>query len=162
MKPLLARLRYFAADALDEWRHSPGVNLLATATLTAALFVAALVLLVLSNVDHYLDRAREELAVHVYLLGDVAPEQLRRIERRLSTLPVVSEVDYVDKAEALARYREWSGGTLAALDALETNPLPASFEVYLAPGSEAAAAATVVFPTPPGPHTTMISFVARS
>ena len=34
---LLARLRYFATDAMDEWRHSPGVNLLASATLAAAL-----------------------------------------------------------------------------------------------------------------------------
>ena len=30
---LVHRLRYFVLDAWDEWRHSPGVNLLAVATL---------------------------------------------------------------------------------------------------------------------------------
>ena len=35
--PFVNRLRYFIADAWDEWRHSLGVNLLALGTLTAAL-----------------------------------------------------------------------------------------------------------------------------
>jgi len=41
MRParLIHRLRYFVTDAWDEWRHSPGVNLLASATLAAALFL---------------------------------------------------------------------------------------------------------------------------
>jgi len=145
VKTALARLRYFAVDALDEWRHSPGVNLLATATLVAALFIGGLLLLVLSNVDSHLDLARDELNVRVYLRQDTSPAELRRIEQRLSSLPEVSRVEYIDKGEALRRYREWYGGSLAALAGeLEANPLPASFEVYLAPGSEAAAAAAVV------------------
>ena len=31
----LHRLQFFVIDAWDEWRHSPGVNLLATATLAS-------------------------------------------------------------------------------------------------------------------------------
>lgn len=145
MKMALARLRYFATDALDEWRHSPGVNLLATATLVAALFIGGLALLVLSNVDGYLDHARNELNIHVYLLPDPTSAELGRIEQRLSSLAEVSRIEYVDKEEALRRYREWYGGSLAALAGeLEANPLPASFEVYLAPGSESGGAAAVV------------------
>lgn len=145
MKMALARLRYFAVDALDEWRHSPGVNLLATATLIAALFIGGLMLLLLSNVDGYLDVARDELNVRVYLRHDTSSPELRFIEQRLSSLPEVSRVEYIDKAEALRRYREWYGGSLAALAGeLEANPLPASFEVYLAPGREAGEAAAVV------------------
>jgi hypothetical protein len=47
---IIGRLRYFVTDAWDEWRHSPGVNIVAAATLTFAIFIAALVALVLSNV----------------------------------------------------------------------------------------------------------------
>ena len=34
------RLRYFLADAWEEWRRSPGVNLLALGTLIAVLFLS--------------------------------------------------------------------------------------------------------------------------
>ena len=37
------RLRFFATDAWDELRHSPGVNLLAVGTLVAVLFGTGLV-----------------------------------------------------------------------------------------------------------------------
>ena len=101
MKAFAARLRYFATDAADEWRHSPGVNLLASATLAAALFLGGLVQLVLNNVGQELDRWRAGLTVQAYLLSDVSEESKRRIERALGGLPEVSRVRYVSKDEAL-------------------------------------------------------------
>ena len=49
MKTLAAHLRYFVSDAADEWRRSPGPNVLATATIAAVLFVAGLNMLLLAN-----------------------------------------------------------------------------------------------------------------
>ena len=46
----------------------------------------------------------------------------------------VARLAYVDKQEALRRYREWAGSHAELIDELETNPLPASLEVFLAPG----------------------------
>ena len=66
----LHRLRYFASDAWDEWRHSPGVNLLALRTLVAALFLAGLVMLVMANVERRVRRLRDEVSVQVYLDDD--------------------------------------------------------------------------------------------
>jgi len=37
VKTLAAHLRYFVSDAADEWRRSPGPNVLATATIAAVL-----------------------------------------------------------------------------------------------------------------------------
>ena len=132
MKAFAARLRYFATDAADEWRHSPGVNLLASATLAAALFLGGLVQLVLNNVGQELDRWRAGLTVQAYLLSDVSEESKRRIERALGGLPEVSRVRYVSKDEALKLFRE-SESLASLLVELGTNPLPASFEIYLAP-----------------------------
>ena len=63
MKPARAwfRLRFFFADAWDEFRHSPGVNLLALATLGTALFVAGLVMLVLANAERRVHTLRAEV-----------------------------------------------------------------------------------------------------
>jgi cell division transport system permease protein len=149
VKAVAARLRYFATDAMDEWRHSPGVNLLASATLAAALFLGGLVQLVLNNVDTELRHWRADLTVQVYLLSDVSQKSTRRIERVLGGLAEVSRVQYVSKDEALELFHE-SGSLAGLLVELEANPLPASFEVYLAPEAVADEAARRVAETAAG------------
>jgi cell division transport system permease protein len=51
----------------------------------------------------------------------------------------VADVDYIDKNEAVRRYSEWADQLVDLLDELETNPLPASFEVTLEAGPDAEA-----------------------
>ena len=138
MKPSHAgtHLRFFLADAWDDWRSSPGVNLLATLTLAATLALAGLVLLVLANLGRQLEIQREEVRVHVYLRDEVGPDARAALTAKLSAMPGVTEVQYVDSAEALRRYREWAGSVAALADELETNPLPASLELRLRPGPE--------------------------
>ncbi|MDX1389997.1 MAG: ABC transporter permease [Acidobacteriota bacterium] len=141
----MGRLRYYVADAIDEWRHSPGVNLLALATLTAVLFVAGLVLLVMSNLRGHLDTWREDVRVDVYLTDNITNEERATIEARLSAMREVTRVVAVSKEEALERFRATFGEALAALpDELGTNPLPASFEAYLAGSDDAARSARAV------------------
>ena len=48
-----------------------------------------------------------------------------------------ARVEYVDKAEALRRYRAGFPATAELSDELGTNPLPASLELVLAPGGGA-------------------------
>ena len=142
------RLRYFVSDAIDEWRHSPGVNLLAVVTLTAVLFVAGLVLLVISNLGAHLDTWRQEVRVDVYLTDDITDEARADVEARLSAMSEITHVVHVSKEEALERFRETFGEALASLpDELENNPLPASLEAYLAGSDDAAETARVVAET---------------
>jgi len=127
-------LRFFLADAWDDWRSTPGVNLLATLTLAATLALAGLVLLVLANLGRELEIQREDVRVHVYLRDDLAPDALAALSAKLRSMPGVGDVRHVDRDEALRRYREWAGGLAELADELATNPLPASLEVRLLPG----------------------------
>lgn len=136
---MVHRLRFFAGDAWDELRHSPGVNLLAVATLAAALFLAGLVLVVLSNVEARVELLRGDFRVEVFLLDDASEEERGRLQRRLAASEGVARVEYIDQEQALARYREWSRETAALVEELDVNPLPASFEVLLAPRPDAEA-----------------------
>ena len=87
---LPSRLRYYAIDAIDEWKHSPGVNLLATATLAAVLFVGSLFLLLFDNAGARLEAFRNDLRVEVYLESDTAPEQRDRLLAALANAEGVS------------------------------------------------------------------------
>jgi cell division transport system permease protein len=141
MGRFLYKLRYFCADAWDEWRHSKAVNLMALGTLAAALFVAGLVMLVLSNVDQRVRSLSEEIRVEVFLLDEFEDSALAPLQAELESLPSVRAVQYIDKDEALRRYRLWAAEMAELATEFEENPLPASLEVFLVPGVGASQAA---------------------
>jgi len=130
-------LRFFVTDAWDEWRHSPGVNLLAVATLGAALFLAGLVMLLIGNIQTNVVHLREDIRVDVYL-DDAVPAVTRQALRsELQALDGVSRVDYIDKQQAHERYKTWANEMADLVGELEDNPLPASLEVFLSAGPRA-------------------------
>jgi cell division transport system permease protein len=138
------RLRYFCADAWDEWRHSPGVNVLALATLAAALCVAGAFGLILANLDRQAAQLRSDMRVSVYLVDDHDAAERAGLAEELRGLDGVASVEHVDKDEALRRYRAWAADMAELVSDLESNPLPASLEVLVAPGADAATTATDV------------------
>ena len=142
-KQRLHRMRYFCADAWSEWRHSFGVNLLALMTLVSALFVAGLVLLIVKNVEYRVHSLRDQVKVEIYLRDSTTDEARVALAEQVLARPGVERVVYVDKEEALRRYREWATDLARLVNELETNPLPASLEVVLEPGSGATAAASI-------------------
>jgi len=139
----LHKLRYFCADAWDEFRHSRAANLMAIATLASALFVAGIVMLVIYNLDRRAQGLREELRVEVFLLDDHGEEEREVLRDELAALPGVRRVEWVSKEQALERYRRWATVEAGLVGVLEQNPLPASFEVFLSPGGGTDAAAAL-------------------
>jgi cell division transport system permease protein len=144
MSPALSHLRYFVTDAVDEWRHSPGPNLLATATLAAVMFVAALNLLVLVNLKSHVGRWKNDLRVSVYLVDGASAADVDALEAKIVAVPGVAKVERVDKNEALRRFRDSFKDLEDVPAELGTNPLPASLEVVLETGPQAREAARSV------------------
>jgi cell division transport system permease protein len=138
---LLGRLRYYVADAADEWRHSPGVNLLAAVTLAAVLFLAGGALLAVHNAGARLEGWRRDVRVDVYLRDDAGDEERKAIASRLAATADVASVRFVTKDEALRRFRESFGEMADVPKELGTNPFPASIEAFVAPGPGSAGAA---------------------
>ncbi len=132
----LHRVRYFVSDAWDEWRHSPGVNFLAVATLAATLFLAGLAMLVISNVERRVRALHEEVRVEIYLEDGISREAVGELRVELNAIDGVAQTAYVSKSEALRRYRQWAAGMAELADDLGVNPLPATIEVFLEPGPE--------------------------
>jgi cell division transport system permease protein len=144
MRRRLSLLRYFAEDALEEWRHSPGTAFLATATVAAVLFVGGLAMLVGANVRASLEAWSRDARVEVYLDDDATGGSIDAVRTKLESLPGISRVVFVGKDEALRRFR-LVFRSLAELPAeLGENPLPASFEAYLVPGPAADETARLV------------------
>ena len=137
MSPVIAHLRYFVSDAVDEWRHSPGPNLLATATLAAVMFVAGLNLLILANLKAHVGRWKNDLRVSVYLVDGARSADVDAVYAKVAAVSGVARVERVDKDEALRRFRASFKDLADVPSELGTNPLPASLEVVLDSGPQA-------------------------
>ncbi|HEX4824667.1 MAG TPA: permease-like cell division protein FtsX [Candidatus Polarisedimenticolaceae bacterium] len=132
-----AHLRYFVTDALDEWRHSPGPNVLAAATLAAVLFVAGVNLLLLTNLSARVAGWKSDLRLSIYLADGASASDVETLRAKVQGVAGVEKIEYVDKDEALARFRKSFKDLADVPTELGTNPLPASLEVYLGGGAQA-------------------------
>jgi cell division transport system permease protein len=141
---LAARIRYYAVEAWEEFRHSPGPNLLAASVLAASLFVASVSILVLSNVARTLEEWGSRLRVDVFLTDAARPEAIEDLRTGILAIEGVTRVAVVDKEEALSRFRAAFGALAEAAEEMDENPLPRSLEAYLDPARASDAARSVL------------------
>jgi cell division transport system permease protein len=79
----------------------------------------------------------------VYLNDAVTPAERTAIEGVLETGDIILARVYVSKADALARFRSTFADLASSMEGLGDNPLPASYEVRLRTGADAAVDALV-------------------
>lgn len=133
----LRQHREILADVVARLWRSPGSTLLTVLVLAAALALPAALMVVTDNLERLAGRfeAPGTLAVFLERDGSAAPASL---EQRLRDLDGVRSVTFIPPEEALAQAsRLLELGD--ALEGLETNPLPGSYEVTLAPSRRAPA-----------------------
>lgn len=123
--------------ALDEavrsvWRRR-GASLMAVLAAGASLFVLGLLLLLGTAAAGLLARWTEAAEISVFLRDDATEEARAAIERTLGASDLVAAHAYVSPDEALRRFAEQFPDLAASAAALESNPLPASYDVRLRP-----------------------------
>jgi len=124
--------------ALSLWRGRQA-GILSTLTIALALFVLGGFLLVTANLDRLGVEWSRAAELSIYLKDDVTPAERRAVELAAAPSDVVAAHEYVSKADALARFKQTFSDLSAAMDTLGENPLPASIEVRLRPGTGASA-----------------------
>jgi cell division transport system permease protein len=132
-------LRYAIEEALLSLWRGRQAGLLSTATIALALFVLGAFLIVTANLERLASEWSSVAELSVYLRDDVTPDQRRAIESALTPGDVVASNEYISKSDALVRFKQTFADLASTVDTLGDNPLPASFEVRVRPGSDAAA-----------------------
>jgi cell division transport system permease protein len=99
--------------------------------ITIAFLITGIFLLLTLNLSAVVDRWAEDFQVVVFLRDDITKEQQALVRKRLAGEMAVSEVTYVSKKEALAKFRRQTPGQESLLEGMKTNPLPASFELRI-------------------------------
>ena len=132
---------YTIRETLIAFKRAPLLTGLSAAMVGLALFVVGLFGLATYNVRLNLQTLEERVEVVAYLRDDATTEEIANMERSLRTLPEILAVDFVTKSEALERANRELPEFSEILTDLEVNPLPASLEIQLLPGSRTPATA---------------------
>lgn len=133
-------LRYSFEEAVTSLWRGRRSNSLSVATIAAALVVLGALLLVSWNVEQLLVRWTAAAEMSVYVRDDVTPEARAVVEQMLRESELVTDHEFVSKAEALSRFRRDFADLGGVTEHVTAYPFPASFEVRLNPDVGDAAA----------------------
>jgi cell division transport system permease protein len=94
------------------------------------LFVLGLFLVVTVNLRKGISAAQEKVEIVVFASSD-APDDVEALRAQLAAIRGVRDARFVSRAEALERFRQDLGEQQDLLDAVNTNPLPPSYEIAI-------------------------------
>jgi cell division transport system permease protein len=139
MQTFLSRARYFWGETLQGIVRQKSLTAATLVSTAASLMVFGVVLLVTANVQLVSSQLEQRKGVVAFIEDDVSEGQIQYLTSEIAKLPEIEQITFVSKEEALEQFRK-SLGQEDVLDALGSNPLPASFEIKLKPGQTGAEA----------------------
>jgi cell division transport system permease protein len=129
----MRRALYLLREAFANVRINRTTTVVAVATTAFTLACVGVFLLLYVNLRTVAGSLQEDIRVMVYLDDGLAEETLSEIQERLKADRAVASLTYVSKEQALAEFQAQFPSESHLLEGLGQNPLPASFEIMLAP-----------------------------
>jgi cell division transport system permease protein len=112
------------------WRNGL-MSLAATASMTLMLVMLSGLFILLSGLDATLNYVESKVEVVAYLQDSAPANDVVALQDNLESMPEVASVNYVSKEQALKDFQERQPEVANLVSSLDSNPLPASFEIRL-------------------------------
>ncbi len=125
------RAGFFLSRAITNIRQNVFVNVVTIGTITLALLIVSLFLLVFVNLENATDSLSERVQVTVYFDNELTSQDQAMYREKIMVLPGVSRVSYVTRDEALKRFKNRLRGQETLLEGVGAEVLPTSFEIAL-------------------------------
>jgi len=126
---------YFLRDAQNNLWQYRGRNALSVTIICLSFLILGVFISLSNNLRHVADEMSDSMVVVFFLAPNVTAADLSTIEQKIRASPSVVRVEYVDRQQALERFRKNFPDLREILANLGTNPFPPSFEATLQPGS---------------------------
>ena len=124
---------YLLKQAFSGIRRAGFMSVACILITTFSLLIFGIFLLATANLREVLRYAHEKVEIVAFLEEDVTASGLDSLEAELDAIPFIQDRTYVSPGKALDNLRSEFGTRSFILDALEENPMPASFEITLKP-----------------------------
>ena len=126
---MFSSIRYFWSEALKSLFRNRFMTIASILTVTLSMFILGMFLCVVFNIDHAATYLESQVEMSIYLKEDLTTPQVMEVGKHLKALPGVESVSFVNKDEALAQFKEQLGEQAGILEAVNGNPLPASYSL---------------------------------
>jgi len=130
MQAFSSEALYFLRETVQGFRRHKSLSAATLVSNVATFLVLCVVLLVTVNVRLVAKQLEKRKGVVAFIEDGVSRERMSYLKSEIEKLPQVEAVTLISKEEALEDFRK-SLGRKEVLDALGTNPLPASFDIKL-------------------------------
>jgi cell division transport system permease protein len=129
---ILHTILYCIEEALVELWRNRLVNLVSVVTIAVSLFILGIFATVSSNLNLLLVGWSNRVQLTAYLSDDAGAKDKQEMEQLLSSSEEVDSFEFVSKDEAIERFQSYFPELETLPSMLESNPLPASFEIQMA------------------------------
>ena len=126
----ISTAEYFITESLHSIRRNGLMSMASLMTVAVSLLILGIFTIMVLNLNNMASVLESQVQVTVYLQDSLKEAEIREVGTRITKLPGVTRVNFIDKKEAMARFKQRLGaqqGLLAELG--EANPLPNAFEV---------------------------------
>lgn len=125
------RLGYFFSRAVINFRQNAFISSVTVVTITLALLLASLFLLVYVNLEGMAEGWSEKVQITAYFDKEPTPLAASALKGRVAAIPGTKKVHWVSQDEAEKRFRKRLKGQESLLEGITPDVLPSSFEITL-------------------------------
>lgn len=122
--------QYFVKEALKSLKRNGLMTLASISTVTLSLFILGVFLCGVVNTNNLASNLESQVQLNIYLKDGLTTPQIMELGAKLKVLPNKKELVFVNKVEAMQRFKERLGDQQSLVEALDgQNPLPNSYEI---------------------------------
>ena len=123
-------IEYFIREMIDSLRHNGLMSIASVTTVALSLLILGMFLVLALNLNNMAAALESQVQITVYLQDNLTEKQVRDLGSQITKLSGVTHVSFINKNEAMERFKTRLGEQQGLLTALgDTNPLPSSYEV---------------------------------
>lgn len=120
---LFSNLKYHIKVTFKNLFRNAWMTTASITTILVGLFIAGLVIILITNVNFFIDQVESELLIKVFLEKDLPQDQKVVLEERINNHPLVDAVRYIDTEEGKLILEEQFGKDADVLEGLDLDEI---------------------------------------
>ena len=121
---------YVIRETFLSLRRNNWMTVASIGAVTVSLFILGMFLTIMMNMDRIVSSIESQVEISVYLKDGLSSSSIKNLREEIESMQGIKEVHYINKTQALTRFKEHLGDQQFLVEALgDSNPLPDSFEV---------------------------------
>ena len=141
---MFSSLFYFWGETFRSLFRNRFMAIASVLTVTLSMFILGVFLSAVLNINHMASYLENQVEMTVYLKDGLTTDQVMGIGKYLKAQPGMKEIKFTNKDQAMKDFRERMGDQQGLLDAINGNPLPASYQMSFQTPEQLKTAAEVV------------------